>query len=312
MRERQQAAISFGSGPCRATLTVLAPAKLNLFLHVIGRRADGYHLIQSLVVFASIGDRISVAPGDDLNLRIDGPFSKELAGKSNLVLKAANLLIRDLQLDHAGAQIRLEKNLPIAAGIGGGSGDAAAVLHALQVLWNAPLGSDKALKLALELGADVPACYLGQPVLVEGFGEILRPYEDVPEIPLLLVNPGPRVRTPDVFRKFHESASKYSAEIPVSDLRDSTDFWDLILHSRNDLEPIASSIIPSIEMCLDEISKTDGCRLARMSGSGATCFGLYMNNDSARAAAAVIKSKRPGWWTHSGHIRGSSGTEEHR
>ena len=200
----------------------------------------------------------------------------------------------------------------VAAGIGGGSGDAAAVLHALQVFWNAPLGSDRALKLALKLGADVPACYLGQPVLVEGFGEILRPYEDVPEIPLLLVNPGPRVRTPDVFRKFHESAAKYSEEIPASDLRDSTDFWDLLLHGRNDLEPIASSIIPSIEMCLDEISKTDGCRLARMSGSGATCFGLYMNNDSARAAAAVIKSKRPGWWTHSGHIRGSSGTEEHR
>ncbi len=305
MSDRLQEAVSSGSAVGSVALSVIAPAKINLFLHVVGRRRDGFHLIQSLFAFASFGDQLTLSADCKLKLELEGPFSHNLEAGNNLILKAAAALAQAANLDNPGAKIRLCKNLPVAAGIGGGSADAAAALHALQDIWQVETTHHDVLKLALKLGADVPACYVGQPVIVSGIGEEMMPYEHLPNLPIIVVNPGRKMSTHNVFAAFREQAQTFSKRMPASLIRDGIDIWDLLSRTRNDLETIVSRLAPRVANCLQAISKTAQCRLARMSGSGACCFGLYGDQQFASLAAEEIKSLYPSWWVQTGHIQGT-------
>ena len=274
-----------------ATLSEPAAAKINLFLHVTGRRDDGYHLLDSLVVFAGIGDVLRAQPADELSLSLVGPFGSALAGEQdNLVLRAARALGGN------GARLTLEKNLPVASGIGGGSADAAAALRVLCRLWKlAPPGLQG---IALALGADVPVCMAGRPSRMRGVGERLDPAPSIPACGLVLVNPGVAVATADVFRARRGGWSAPAA-LPQS-WPDVGTMADDLRALRNDLEPPAIALHPAIGDAIAALAAVSGCRLARMSGSGATCFGLF--DDPAVAVEAAGRLRRPDWWTWGGSL----------
>jgi 4-diphosphocytidyl-2-C-methyl-D-erythritol kinase len=272
-----------------------APAKLNLFLHVLGRRADGYHLLDSLIAFASVHDTLIATEADDLTLDLDGPFGPALAaaGPDNLVLRAARALA-EVAGRPAGAALRLVKRLPVASGIGGGSADAAAALRALNVLWGLGLAPDALGRLALALGADVPVCLEGRAARVGGIGERIEPFGRLPEAGLLLVNPGLPLSTASVF-KARQGAFSPPASL-VGSISDARGLAEALRGTRNDLEAAARALLPAIGEVLHAIEALDGCRLARMSGSGATCFGLFDDEAAAGRAAARLAPHRPGWW----------------
>lgn len=260
------------------TLTEGAPAKLNLALHVTGRRGDGYHLLDSLVCFAAMGDVVTLSPGP-LSLTIDGPFAAGLeAGDDNLCLRAARL---------AGGQaaIRLTKALPVASGIGGGSADAAAVLRGLARLGH-PL-PDRTERL----GADVPVCLASRPARMQGIGEVVTPLPPLPALHLVLVNPRVAVPTPAIFAGLARRDNPPLPPIPAFADADALIGW--LAGTRNDLQAPAIAAAPIIAQVLDALSG-QGARLARMSGSGATCFGLFADAASASRAAAALA--RNGWW----------------
>ncbi|CAG4908670.1 unnamed protein product [Acidocella sp. C78] len=269
-----------------------ACAKVNLHLHVTGRRADGYHLLDSLVVFPPVGDELAIAPAAGLSLAVDGPFAAALSGEDdNLVLRAASRFAV-----HAGrapeAAFRLTKSLPVASGIGGGSADAAAALRLLAARWNVPIPPD----LALGLGADVPVCLARRPARMSGIGEILAPAPALPPFGLLLVNPGIAVSTPAIFRA---RAGGFSppAVLPArwpTAARMATDLARL----GNDLQSAAITLAPVIAEVLAAIAVSDSCLLARMSGSGATCFGVFPDAEAARRAA--VRLNRADWWCWGG------------
>ena len=275
-------------------ITVIARSKVNLFLHVTGKRGDGYHLLESLVVFPKGGDRITVMESDDLTLELTGPNSKTIGNtEENLVLKAARLL-REESKTSKGAQITLEKNLPVAAGIGGGSADAAVTLKALNHLWNIGFSDEKLRELGLTLGADIPACLYGKPAIMSGIGEQIAGLSDFPEFSIILVNPGILVETKEVF-----SQLKIAKNAPRSgDLNGLTarELFIRLSSLRNDLEIPALEIAPEIGGVLSAIREKKGCHLARMSGSGATCFGLFEDEKAAQAAAQAIRTYHPDWW----------------
>ncbi|PZQ52223.1 MAG: 4-(cytidine 5'-diphospho)-2-C-methyl-D-erythritol kinase [Rhodovulum sulfidophilum] len=262
-----------------------ARAKVNLCLHVTGRRTDGYHLLDSLVTFAEVGDEITAEPAPAPGLVIDGPFAAGLdAGPDNLVLRAARAM------GGGGAAIRLTKNLPVASGIGGGSADAAATLRALARLRGAPLPEPAAV---LALGADVPVCLAGQPTRMSGIGEVLEPLA-LPSCAMVLVNPGVAVPTGAVFARL---ARRDNPPLPAPGaLPDAAALFAYLRATRNDLEPAARDIAPEIDRALTALAGQPGCALARMSGSGATCFGLFATAAEAEAAAAGIRAAEPGWW----------------
>lgn len=265
-----------------------APAKINLALHVVGTRADGYHLLDSLVVFAGVGDEIRVTPSADLALSVNGPQAAALGtGPDNLVLRAARLFDAT-----QGATITLTKNLPVASGIGGGSADAAATLHALSRLWGLPMPAIPAL---LTLGADVPACVNGHPLRMRGIGEDLSAVPPLPNAYLVLVNPGIGHATPAVFRALTTKTNRPLPET-VPEFTDAADLAGWLDLQRNDLERPAESIAPMISAVKAALATQPGCLLARMSGSGATCFGLFAAEHSAAMAAAAIRSAHPAWW----------------
>ncbi len=280
-----------------------AHAKINLYLHVTSRRGDGYHLLDSLVVFAGVADLVSAAPADDLSLSITGPMGFGLAaGPDNLAWRAAGMLAQEAGIP-ARARLRLEKHLPLASGIGGGSADAAATLRALARLWALSIGTDDLARLALRLGADVPVCLRGQPARMQGIGEILRPAPKLAPAWMVLVNPGTEVSTPDVFKARAASGASFS---PAPDLPAGWDDADAMAHAlrglSNDLEMPAIALCPAIDVVLAAIAGTPACLLARMSGSGATCFGLYASAGQAEAAATTLR--RPGWWVWHGPMLG--------
>lgn len=259
-----------------------APAKLNLALHVTGRRGDGYHLLDSLVAFAAVGDRVVVAPGQGIELA--GPFAADLlSGEDNLCLRAARFLGVE-------AAIRLEKVLPVASGIGGGSADAAAVLRGL-ARSGAVLPGAQALAA---LGADVPVCLAGQPVRMRGIGEVLDPVPALPALHLVLVNPGIGMATPAVFAALEQPDNPGLPPLP-SRLPDAAALRDWLSATRNDLEAPARRLQPVIGTVLAALAGS-GAQLARMSGSGATCFGLFSSAGQAGAARDRIRASQPGWW----------------
>ena len=273
---------------------MLARAKINLYLHVVGRRPDGFHLLDSLVVFAEAGDEIDVAPADDLSLTIVGPFAGRLtADEDNLVLRAARGL-RDLAGIAAGAAITLTKNLPVASGIGGGSADAAATLAALMALWKTAPDRAALDRLALSLGADVPVCLAAKASFMGGIGEEIVPVGALPAAHLLLVNPGIATPTPAVFKARtggFSAAGRWAS--PPSDVKALA----AALRARgNDLTEAAITVTPAISDVLAAIARTEHCLLARLSGSGATCFGIYAGAAEAEAARRAILATNPGWW----------------
>lgn len=281
-----------------------APAKVNLYLHVTGRRDDGYHLLDSLVAFAEVGDRIEAGPGPAGQFSLDfaGPFGPGLAGDpaENLVLRAARLLREALGVPDLGARLRLTKALPVASGIGGGSSDAAATLRALQRLWQRPLPAAALAGIALRLGADVPVCLGAVPAHMAGIGELVRPVAagGLSGLGLVLVNPGAHLPTPDVFRGL---AGRFGPAESLALLpEDGDEVIQALAARRNDLEAPAIGQCPIIAESLDLLRKLDGVLLARMSGSGATCFGLCPDRATALGAAAAIRRMRPAWWVAGG------------
>jgi len=278
-----------------------APAKVNLTLQVTGRRADGYHELESLVVFADVGDVLKIEPADVLTLTVDGPFAAGLAGEGdNLVLRAARALA-DRAANAPGAAMTLTKNLPVASGIGGGSADAAAALRGLARLWGVALAPDERAALALSLGADVPVCLRGEPVIMSGIGETLLPVPAVPPLWLLLVNPGVAVSTPAVFK---ELAGTFSmVPVPRLPAPDPAGFIAWVAARGNDLEAPACRLAPTVGAVLAALRQRPDCLLARMSGSGATCFGLFSDEAGARNAAAAVAAPNPDWWVAPARLR---------
>ncbi len=278
-----------------AALESFAPAKVNLALHVLGRRDDGYHLLDSLVVFAAVGDVLRAAPDGALTLAVTGPFAAALDGTGdNLVLRAARALAAASGVAPR-ARLTLEKRLPVASGIGGGSADAAAALRVLARLWGvAPASAE----LALALGADVPVCLAGRAARMGGIGETLAPAPRLPECGIVLVNPGVAVATHAVFRARSGGFSP-PLDLPAG-WEDAAAMAADLARLRNDLEAPACALEPAIGTVLAALLALPGARLARMSGSGATCFALFATAAAARAAAARVA--RPGWWSWGGAL----------
>ena len=273
----------------------LAPAKVNLALHVTGRRADGYHLIDSLVVFTRFGDRVTVDATTDDSFTATGRYSADIPHDgTNLVLRA-----RDALRDHAGSSrcgpvaIALEKNLPVASGVGGGSSDAAATLKALDALWDLRLGEPELARIGLILGADLPMCLHSRPLVACGIGDELMLVANVQSLGLVLVNPGVAVPTPTVF-----AALEKRDNAPLPRLPRSLDFHGLrnwLDATRNDLEAPARTLEPVICTAIRTLDRA-GSGFSRMSGSGATCFGLFETGNVAKRAAAEIRAKHPDWF----------------
>ncbi len=286
-----------GTLGARATeLRLRARAKVNLYLHVTGKRLDGYHELDSLMVFPDLGDELFMAQHAGLALETWGAFATELdgEGQDNLVMRAAQGL-RDLVGAERmpGAYLRLEKRLPVAAGVGGGSADAAATLRGLIRLWDLEVAEADLQALALELGADVPPCLESRPVQVRGIGEVLSPVPTLPPFWLVLVNPGVPVQTAAVFK---ERQGAFSSTVEWKAAADLDALLRVLLATRNDLEPPARALVPQIGEALSALQGVQGCRLARMSGSGATCFGIFAEAGQAAAAAAALSSTHADWW----------------
>ncbi len=278
----------------------LAPAKLNLYLHVVGRRADGYHLLDSLVAFADIADEIVAAPAPTLALAVTGPYAAALAGAptDNLVWRAAERLAARAGRAPAAA-LTLVKNLPVAAGIGGGSSDAAAALKALAALWRTELAEADLTAIAAMLGADVPVCLAARAAWMGGIGEQIEPATTLPEVSAVLVNPGIALPTQAVFKA---RRGAFSAPARFAMPVDASGLAAQLAARRNDLTDAAIGLLPVIGEVLERLAAAEGVLLARMSGSGATCFALFASAAAAAATAARLRSERPGWWVATGKL----------
>ncbi len=297
-------------------LSAVARAKINLALHVVGRTRDGFHLLDSLVCFCDYGDQIELKPIQPsqsdvslfdlaIDLEIKGVFANSLGNiKENLIFKAANMLATCLKsqgLTCSPVQIILEKNLPVASGIGGGSADAAAVLNLLLKHWvpeNRDLQHNIDLsKIALQLGADVPMCLNPEPKKIGGIGEIIHSFPAMPSLDLVLVNSGDFISTPEIFRDLD---NKNNPKIDIGSspqVPSLTKIVNFLANQRNDLQPVATKFSPAINTVIAKLEAQQDCLLARMSGSGATCFGIFNNSITAKKAAKNIQEQNPAWWT---------------
>ncbi|RDJ14767.1 4-(cytidine 5'-diphospho)-2-C-methyl-D-erythritol kinase [Rhizobium grahamii] len=271
-----------------------APAKINLALHVTGQRSDGYHLLDMLVTFTRHGDRLQFTPAKQDEFEISGRFAEALGDSrdDNLVLKARDLL-RDAITRGGGStpavRIQLQKNLPTASGVGGGSADAAATLRGLMRLWDASLPPETVEAIAVRLGADVPMCLASQPLVARGIGEQITLVNDMPIFAIVLANPLKGVSTPEVFRKLTTKNN-----LPL-DMTPHPNWIETIGAMRNDLEPVARDMLPEIAE-ISAMLRTRGASLVRMSGSGATCYGIFETLAAAQDAASVLHNERPGWY----------------
>lgn len=265
-----------------------APAKINLALHVLGRRSDGYHELDSIVAFANVADRLAFAAAEDWRLDIVGPFAAGLAsGDDNLVLKAARAFAEAFQVDSQTYHITLEKNLPLASGIGGGSADAAACLRALAALAGG-VDAERLRAVAAGLGADVPVCLVSQACRMRGAGERIDILEEMAPLPAVLVNPRQEVATAEVFARL----ALEPGDTAFAGLAEGED----LASYRNDLTEPASAMAPVIGAVLEALHDAPDLHFARMSGAGATCFGIFSSSDDAQAAALEIMTAHPDWW----------------
>jgi 4-diphosphocytidyl-2-C-methyl-D-erythritol kinase len=280
-------------------LREFARAKINLTLRVLGRRADGYHEIESLVAFATIGDRVALTPGPECRVAVSGPFARDIDGPN--LLETALTLLREHDAKLQLGAVLLEKYLPVAAGLGGGSADAAALLRAVQranperadaVAWH---------ELAARLGADVPVCLAGTPALISGVGDRVEPLgaaHGLPPVAAVLVNPRLPLPTVQVYAalaagQVPPSSAPTAPPGPFSDLASLVEF---MRGHGNDLERPATALLPTVADIKAELAAQPGCRIAAMSGSGPTCFGIFADDTSAARAAATLASQHPRWW----------------
>ena len=283
------------------TIRETAPAKINLALHVTGQRSDGYHTLETLVTFSADGDVIEVAPSREDGFSMSGRFSvglsREAGGSDgNLVLRARDAVREALAeggIVTSPVSIALEKNLPIASGIGGGSADAAATIRALLRHWNATLSAESLDRLSLSLGADIPMCLAGRPLIASGVGEDITLLSDMPSFSMILANPLHPVSTPQVFRTLENRNNSGLGAVPA--LSSASEWIDWIASLRNDLEPPARKLTSSIGE-LSGLMQDSGARLVRMSGSGASCFALYDDGEAAAAALTKLIDARPEWY----------------
>ena len=279
-----------------AVAALLAPAKINLALHVTGRRADGYHLLDTIAVFADIGDRVEIVADGRRRIEVSGRFARDApADDANLARRAADAFFAACG-DGAPASVRVEKNLPVGAGLGGGSADAAAVLRGLsrRLRPGVPPPGLEAIGLGLGLGADVPMCLAGHALRAQGIGEQIEPLANWPELPLVLIWPGRALSTAAVFAALRRTESPPLPEPPPAATPADAAAW--LGDCRNDLEAPALALAPEIGDVLQALRQS-GCLLARMSGSGSACFGIYGERTAAEAAAAAIRVSRPDWWS---------------
>lgn len=277
----------------------LAPAKVNLFLHVGPPGADGYHPLASLVAFAGIGDTVSVAPSDRLSLTVTGPFGAALAGEGdNLILRALRTLGAATGRGDPALAVTLDKRLPIAAGLGGGSSDAGAVLRLARDLTAPDLDDERLARIAADIGADGPMCLFARPAWAEGRGDHLTPEPALPPLSAVLVNPGLPSPTGAVYRAL-DAGPPHLADRPAPPMDWSPPaVIDWLAGLRNDLEAPAIALQPVIGAALEAVRTAPGVDLARMSGSGATVFGLCASPEAATAAAAALSRGHPDWWVH--------------
>ena len=288
-------------------LNVFAPVKINLYLHVTGRLDNGYHTLDSLIGFADIGDQITIAPAQDFSFEIDGPFAQSFNDKerdasphsSNLLVQAAWSLSQAAQKVPK-VSVKLTKNIPLASGLGGGSSDAAAVIWGLLEWWDMPTNAKFLPGLMTQLGADVPVCLNCRPARVRGIGDILDPAPAMDEIAIVLVNPGKPCPTEKVFMGFHGDFKDPQA-LPQS-LHNFDDLIDFLSAQNNDLEEGAREYVPEISNILHALSAQDGCALARLSGSGASCFGLFNDEQTAQRAVKALSFENPDWWVKTGML----------
>ncbi|ATQ70494.1 MULTISPECIES: 4-(cytidine 5'-diphospho)-2-C-methyl-D-erythritol kinase [Methylosinus] len=288
-------------------LATRAPAKINLTLHILGRRADGYHELESLVAFSGGGDALRLAPGPELSLAVDGPTAAAAGvGDDNLVLRAARRLAERVPGLTLGA-FRLTKYLPVAAGIGGGSSDAAAALRLLAAANGLSADDPRLMEAARATGSDVPVCLTPRARFMRGAGEAVGAALSLPPLPAVLLNPGAPVATAAVFKRLGLAPGERTGAGSHPAITPGMDAEALLLaalrKSRNDMEDAACLEAPVIVHALAVLSAARGCRLARMSGSGATCFAIFSTPHAAATAAAAIARQNPGWWVKTAVLR---------
>lgn len=287
------------------TIRVFAPAKINLTLHVTGQREDGYHLLDSLVTFAPVGDELLMSPSGVSSLTVEGPEARGVpADLDNLALRAAMIVLRE-----GAAALTLDKRLPAASGIGGGSADAAAAVRGALMLLDqdtqdllayGDLSHLEIFRPIVELGADVPMCLWPRPLRARGIGEVVR-FAQVPPVAAVLVNPRVSVSTPQVFKGLTRRDNPPMPDA-LPDFADAASLIAWLAEQRNDMQDSACAIAPAITDVLDALAASPGCALARMSGSGATCFGLFASQDDAMSAAAALGEAHPAWWVAGGSL----------
>lgn len=282
-----------------------APAKVNLTLRVLGRRVDGYHALESLVAFARFGDRLTLEPGGELGLRVRGPTAEQAGSEAdNLVLKAARALARERPGLRLGAFV-LTKRLPVAAGLGGGSADAAAALRLLARANRMAPGDPRLMRAARRTGADVPVCLEPLARAMAGIGDRLSPPIALPALPAVLINPGVALSTRDVFVRLARPRlpggrrAGLTQKVPT----DRAALFAYLADHGNDLESAAAALAPAVPRVLRALRRAEGCRLARMSGSGATCFGLFDSARAATGAAQALAEAHPRWWVKATVLR---------
>lgn len=281
--------------------SVLAPIKLNLYLHITARRESGYHEVDTLIAFTDFGDAIRIEPSDNLEMTVDGPFAGDLPEiqTDNLVLRALDRMRKEFDVK-AGARVTLVKNIPIAAGVGGGSSDAATAMLEAAKMWGLPKKSMPAMmKIGAKVGADIPACMFRKPCFASGFGQILNEAPPMATMGVLLVNPGIKVSTPAVFERRRGGFSPFMADSDAA-IRTGASLVDFLKERENDLTEAAVSLCTPIQDILWAFEDIKDCRLARMSGSGATCFGLFDTVDAAEAAAGAFDN--PNWWARAAKL----------
>ncbi len=285
------------------TVNIDLPAKVNLFLSVCGRREDGYHLLESLVGFTEFGDRMSVRLADDVTVSVEGPFATDLLSVSdtNLVLVAASALKEEAGID-LGAKIKLEKNIPVSAGIGGGSADAAGTLRTLAELWQLKYDAQRLAQVGRVIGSDIPVCVYSVPAIVEGAGEKVTPQKPLPACGVVLVNAGERVSTKSVFLA---RTGTYTKSFPWPEINSFEQLVFELSLRKNDLSETAVKLSPLIYDVLTTLSETRDCAYFQMSGSGGTCFGLYPTQKLAVDAVHSISERNPDWWCISTKFRTS-------
>lgn len=274
------------------TVEAFVPAKVNLTLHVTGQREDGYHTLDSLAMFADVGDRMTITMPGDYKLSVEGPMAEGVPeDETNLVLRAARMM-------RINADIRLIKHLPNAAGLGGGSGDAAATLRVLSGFSGKPVPGD-----GIELGADVPLCLQSEAARVTGIGDTVTPVPNLPPLHAVLVNPRLPVMTAEVFKRLRHKVNRpMPDQIPAFHTPDELTEW--LRGMRNDLQEPAIEAEPVIQQVFETLEKTPGCQLARMSGSGGTCFGIYKDAETAGSAAGRLQESFPSWWVTATQLNG--------